>query len=184
MDGALQNHGALSPERIGHKVQAGHEGLGQDAGLQRQVIVAGQQQEQSGKQGCTVALLIDHIPVALVQGNGGCHAVDRIGSHQDVQKPLIDKRIGIAAVVGNQLVLQNGHQAAQEGKEKDNQISPQLQFCFLLTFQLQKLLSGQVLEFFGVGRIFHRTPSCSLFLRKLKRKSGAHNESWYTFTTF
>ena len=153
MDSTLKDNGPFFPEGIGHEVQTGNEGLGQNTSLQSQIVVACQQQEQSSKQRCAIALLVDQVTVALVQSNGGHDTVNRIGSHQNVQEPLIDKGVGITALIRNQLIFQNSNQTTHKGQEKDEQVCPQLKLRFLLSFQFQQLLSGQILKLLGVRHI-------------------------------
>ena len=162
--GAFQNHHTVLPEGIQHEVQAGHEGLGQNTGLQSQIIIEGQQQEQGGEQRCLIAELFVRGLIPLHPLVGGIPAPDIVGNHQNNQAGQIHTGIGISSLVGDQGVLSNGNQAAGQGQDHNDQLKESLDRGQFLPFQVLQLLPGQLLRLSdrrGVG--FHRTSLLYIF---------------------
>ena len=163
VDGALEDHGTVQPCRIQNEVQAGHEGLGQNAGLDGQVVIESQQQEQGCKQRRAVAqLLLNALFAHGVQRSGVC-TIDNVSANQNHQEPEIGVGITVHAVVGDEPVLRNGDDAAHKGQDHDHKLKKTLQRRHFLGFQLLELLPGQLAVSVN-GRCFvHETNTPSIF---------------------
>ena len=150
--GAFKDHGPVLPEGVQHKVQTGHEGLGQDAGLQGQIVIESQQQEQGGKQRCLVAQLFVGGLVPFHPLVGGVPAPDIVGDHQNDQAGQVHAGIGVSALVGDQQVFGNGDEAAGQGQDHDDQLEEPLDRGQFLPLQILQLLPCQLLGLFGRSR--------------------------------
>ena len=145
MGGAGEEHGPVGPRGVHDAVDAGDEGLGQDAGLQRQVVVGRQQEEEHRVQRRTVEGLLPALPVLFHRQDGGApEPGEAVEPHQQRQEAQIGPRLGVGKGIGQQLVLQDRPHARRQGQQGDGQVQGLAQGGLLPLLQLLELLPGQM----------------------------------------
>ena len=119
------------------------ERLGQHAGLQRQIVIKRQQQEQRRIQRRLVADLLIDRPLPPQQLSGREHAIAQIGGGEHQQEAHVGVRLGIHAVVRHQQILQQSNAATEKRQQNDHDIQQLLCAGLFLFFQILQLLPGQ-----------------------------------------